>query len=351
MTVIAKACFVEGANQWKIGTVECPDLSPTQVLVGVKAVGICGSDLHYFLEGKNGNFVVREPLIPGHELSAEVLAVGRDVRALRAGQRVAVNPSLSCGRCHYCLEGLENHCSNVFFMGSASKFPHMHGAMRDKMVVEEKQCFVLPDSTPFTTAAFAEPLAVCLHAVEQARTSLMGKNVLVMGAGPIGALTVAAARLAGARAITVVDIQDQTLAAARKMGADVAINSKSDSSAIEELTKERGVFDVTFEATGNFFALNSCIQMTRPCGTIVQVGSMAATGADNTSWNALANKEITYRGTMRFGREYAWAVGYLISGRVDVTPLLSGTFPVENVKEALDMARDRSRAMKVMITF
>ncbi len=351
MTVTAKACFVEGANQWRIDKAECPDLKPNQVLIAVKAVGICGSDLHYFLEGRNGNFIVREPLIPGHELSGAVVSVGAEVTSVTAGQKVAVNPSLSCGRCRYCLEGLENHCSNVFFMGSASKFPHMHGAMRELMVVEERQCFPLPSDMSFTAAAFAEPLAVCLHAVEQAKTSLMGKSVLVMGAGPIGALTVAAARLSGAKDITVVDIQDQTLIAAQKMGADTAINSRNTPEAIEALSKDRGVFDVTFEATGNFHALNSCVQMTRPCGTIVQVGSMSAAGADNCSWNALANKEISYRGTMRFGKEYAWAVNYLVSGRIDAAPLLSGTFPVENVKEALELARDRSRAMKVMITF
>jgi len=202
--------------------VEVPQLTPNGVLVRVRAAGICGSDLHYYFEGKNGDFVIREPLIPGHELAGEVEEIGAGVNRIRPGMRVAVHPGRNCGDCPACRAGRGNLCRNVFFMGSCSRFPHMQGGFADYVLVNESQCYPVARDLPFSTASFAEPLAVALHAVERAG-SLLGRSVLVVGAGPIGLLVLLAARRAGAERICITDILDGPLTLAGRLGADGSV--------------------------------------------------------------------------------------------------------------------------------
>ncbi|MGE8641589.1 MAG: L-idonate 5-dehydrogenase, partial [Achromobacter sp.] len=265
-------CAIHGAQDLRLDEQQPEALGPTQVRVGVKAVGICGSDLHYYRHGKVGDFVIREPLTPGHEASGQVLEVGAAVTAVRPGDRVALDPARTCGVCRYCRQGDSNHCEAVFFFGSASRYPHMQGAMREQVVVQEKQCLPVPDSLSFELAAFGEPLAVALHAVQSAG-SLLGKTVMVVGAGPIGALILMAARLAGASQAIVVDIVDETLATCARVGATRTINAARDPGAIEELAAGKGSVDVCFEASGNYAGLANCIRATRPRGVIVTVGT------------------------------------------------------------------------------
>ena len=260
-------CAIHGAEDLRLVEQAPEPLGPTQVRVGVKAVGICGSDLHYYRHGRVGDFVIREPLTPGHEASGQVLEIGSAVTAVKPGDRVALDPARTCGVCRYCRQGDSNHCEAVFFFGSASRYPHMQGAMREQVVVEEKQCLQVPDSLSFELAAFGEPLAVALHAVRSAG-SLLGKTVMVVGAGPIGALVMMAAKLAGASQLIVVDIVDQTLATCAKVGATRTINAATDPVALEALAAGKGTVDVCFEASGNYAGLANCIRVTRPRGTI-----------------------------------------------------------------------------------
>ena len=147
-------CAIHGAEDLRLVEQAPEPLGPTQVRVGVKAVGICGSDLHYYRHGRVGDFVIREPLTPGHEASGQVLEVGSAVTAVKPGDRVALDPARTCGVCRYCRQGDSNHCEAVFFFGSASRYPHMQGAMREQVVVQEKQCVPVPDSLSFELAAF-----------------------------------------------------------------------------------------------------------------------------------------------------------------------------------------------------
>ncbi len=266
-------CAIHGAEDLRLVEQAPEPLDPTQVRVGVKAVGICGSDLHYYRHGRVGDFIIREPLTPGHEASGQVLEVGSAVTAVKPGDRVALDPARTCGVCRYCRQGDSNHCEAVFFFGSASRYPHMQGAMREQVVVQEKQCVPVPDSLSFELAAFGEPLAVALHAVRSAGT-LLGKTVMVVGAGPIGALVLMAARLAGASQVIVVDIVDQTLATCAKVGATRTINAAAEPAALDELAAGKGTVDVCFEASGNYAGLANCIRATRPRGTIVTVGTL-----------------------------------------------------------------------------
>ncbi|KQW57227.1 L-idonate 5-dehydrogenase [Variovorax sp. Root411] len=342
-------CQIHGARDLRVEDVPIEALSPTQVRVGVKAVGICGSDLHYYQHGRVGDFLIRAPLTPGHEASGQVLEVGAQVTSVRAGDRVALNPSRTCGHCRFCRMGASNHCENVHFFGSASKWPHMQGAMREQVVVEASQCVPVPENLSFELAAFGEPLAVALHAVKEAG-SLLGKTVMVIGTGPIGALILMAAKLAGASRLIAVDIQDQTLAACTRVGATQTINAAKDPSALDALAEGKGQVDVSFEVSGNYAGLANCIRLTRPRGTVVQVGTLNGS-SDGCPFNQIMVKSLTYVGTFRFVDEYAWAVDYLSRGVLDVSPLLTDALPVARVHEAFALAADRQRAMKVMVTF
>ena len=342
-------CAIHAARDLRVDDLAPEAISPTQVRVAVKAVGICGSDLHYFQHGRVGDFVIRAPLTPGHEASGQVLEVGAQVTHVKPGDRVALDPARTCGTCRFCRMGASNHCENVHFFGSASRWPHMQGAMREQVVVEGFQSVSVPADLPFEIAAFGEPLAVALHAVHAAG-SLLGKTVMVVGAGPIGALTLMAARLAGASRLIAVDIVDHTLAACAQVGATETINIATDPQGLDALAAAKGQVDVSFEAAGHYSALANCLRVTRPRGTVVQIGTLSGS-SEECPFNQIMVKSLSYVGTFRFVDEYAWSVDYLARGVVDVSPLLTAAVPVARVHEAFELAADRHRAMKVMVTF
>jgi len=287
---------------------------------------------------------VKHPMVLGHEVAGVVDALGAGVAGLAIGQAVAVNPSLPCGRCRYCLEGAAQHCLDMRFYGSAMRDPHVDGGFREALVCEAAQAVPLPDGLDTTTAAFAEPLAVCLHAARQAGP-LLGRRVLVTGCGPIGALAIAAARMGGAREVIATDLSDAPRSVALKMGAD---RFHADADALAAYASDKGYFDVAMEASGSPRALLGILPVLRPGGTIVQIGI----GGDvPVPMSVLAAKEIAWRGTFRFHAEFAMAVEALAARRIDVAPLLTERFPIERAVEAFALAADRSRAMKVQIAF
>ncbi len=324
-----------------------PALGPRDVEVRIEAGGICGSDLHYYSDGGFGTVRLKEPMILGHEIAGTVSRVGADVASIRAGQRVAVNPSRPCGTCRYCQEGLQQHCLNMLFYGSAMRFPHVQGGFRDVLVCDEAQAVPVPPAMSAAQAAFAEPFAVCLHAVNRAGP-LLGKRVLVTGAGPIGALTVIAARRAGALEIIATDVADAPLAAAKRVGADAAVNV-SEKDVLTRYGSDKGYFDVMFEASGNAAALAGGLAVVRPTGVVVQIG--IAGGEMTVPMNLAVAKEIELRGTFRFHEEFALAVALIGGGLVEVMPLLTETIPLARANEAFALAADRSKAMKVQLAF
>lgn len=343
-----RAVVIHAEKDLRVEETTAPELGPLDVRVKIEAGGICGSDLHYYLHGGFGTIRVREPLILGHEIAGTVEAVGAEVSRVNAGDRVAVNPSRACGRCRYCQMGLQQHCTDMLFYGSAMRFPHVQGGFRDVLVVEERQAVKLPGHVPAAQAAFAEPLSVCLHAVKRAGP-LLGKRVLVTGSGPIGVLTVVAAKAAGAAEIVVTDVVDQPLPTALKMGATGAINVMAEPERLKaEYGAEKGAFDVMFEASGNQHALTGAFEVVRPGGVIVQIG---VGGNFTLPINVLVAKEFDLRGSFRFHEEFDWAVQMIGSGNVDLSPLLTAQIPVERAVEAFDLAADKSRAMKVQLVF
>jgi len=334
-----RAAVLYAAKDLRIEHVAEAPLGPGEVEVRIEAGGICGSDLHYYFDGGFGTVRLREPMILGHEIAGTVTRVGADVARVKPGQRVAVNPSRPCGHCRYCQEGKQQHCLYMRFYGSAMPFPHIQGGFRDVLVCDEAQAVAVPATMSAAQAAFAEPFAVCLHAVNRAGP-LFGKRVLVTGAGPIGALTVIAARRAGALEIVATDVADAPLAAAKRVGADVTINV-SEKDALARYEADKGTFDVMFEASGNARALAGGFAVVRPGGAIVQIG--IAGGEMSLPMNVVVAKEIELRGTFRFHAEFALAVALIGSGLVDVMPLLTATLPLAQA--------DRSKAMKVQLAF
>ena len=214
---------------------------------------------------------------------------------------------------------------------------------------DESQCHVVPPATPHAIAAMAEPLAVCLHAIGRAGP-LLGRRVLITGCGPIGALTCIAARAAGAAHVTVTDVVDPPLRVALDVGADEAINAARAPERIAAYEADKGWFDVAIEASGSPQALITCLACTRPGGRIVQLG-MLPSGAVALPLTRITPKEIELVGTFRFHEEFAQAVDALASGRLDVRPVLSGTFAIEERDAAFAAAADRQRHMKVHLVF
>ncbi|MFO0235550.1 MAG: alcohol dehydrogenase catalytic domain-containing protein, partial [Burkholderiales bacterium] len=161
-------CQVHGAEDLRVVDVPTPQPAPGEALVRLGAAGICGSDMHYYFHGRNGSFVIREPLVPGHEASGVVAAVGAGVTRVKAGDKVAVNPSKPCGRCPGCREGRENLCSNMRFLGSASVFPHMHGTFREFFLMPESQCVPVATDVSLAEIAMSEPFSIALHSAHRA---------------------------------------------------------------------------------------------------------------------------------------------------------------------------------------
>jgi len=290
---------------------------------------------------------IKEPMVLGHEVAGTVVAVAPGVDSVRIGDKVAVNPSRPCGACKFCLEGLPNQCLEMRFYGSAMRTPHVQGAFRNMLLCEATQCVKVADHVPLRLAALAEPFSVGLHAVSRAG-SLLGKRVLVSGCGPIGVLAIAAARVHGAAEIVATDVVDEPLAIARAIGADSTVNVAQDKAWVSRYSADKGSFDVMLECSGNERALRDGLEVMRPRGVVVQLGL----GGDvSIPQNMVVAKELSICGSFRFHAEFALAVRLINEGRVDLSPVVSHTFPMLQARQAFELASDRKQAMKVLIDF
>jgi L-idonate 5-dehydrogenase len=326
-----------------VETIDVPEPGPGEVRLRMAAGGICGSDLHYYHDGGFGAVRVREPIILGHEMAGHVESVGEGVTGLTLGTLVAVNPSLPCNACKFCLAGEPQHCLDMHFLGSAMRMPHEQGGFREWLLADARRCVPMRQGVTAGEAACTEPLSVCLHALNQAGP-VAGKRVLVSGSGPIGVLAVAVARLAGAREIIATDVQDEALSVARAMGATRTVNVARDAAALEPEKADKGQIDAVFECSGSAAAIASDLAVLRPRGTMVQVG---LAGEATVPLSTLVAKEIVWRGTQRFHPEFAWAAELISTRRIDVRPMISATYPIAEAEAAFQLASDRARACKV----
>jgi L-idonate 5-dehydrogenase len=342
-----KAIVIHAPKDLRYEDVASLPLGPNGVRVKIAIGGICGSDLHYYRHGGFGVVRLRHPMVLGHEIAGVVVETGPDVQSLLPGQRVAVNPSLPCGVCAFCQKGLRNHCSDMRFYGSAMRMPHVDGGFREELVCQEEQAVPIPETLTLNEAAFAEPVAVCLHAVRRAG-SLLGKKVLVLGAGPIGMITMLVARSAGARSVAIADLMDEPLRTAADCGADETINVAREAQRLAAYAEGKGTFDVVFEASGSAEATTTALEVVQPTGTIVCVGQGARA---QINMSTIVTKEIFMLGAFRFDEEFRMAVDYIARNRTQIGKLLTATVPAADPTPAFELAADKSRSVKVHLQF
>ncbi|VEA66893.1 L-idonate 5-dehydrogenase [Serratia plymuthica] len=343
MKIQTRSCVVNG--KYDVAVVEQEvEYQGTGTLVKITRGGICGSDLHYYQEGKVGSFQVRQPMVLGHEVIGEVVA--SDSALLTPGQKVALNPSKPCGQCKYCLANQQNQCTQMRFFGSAMYFPHVDGAFTQYKVVDSVQCIAFGADRDEKVMVFAEPLAVAIHAAKQPG-EVKGKKVFVSGVGPIGCLLVAALKALGAGEIVCADLSPRCLDIAGEMGADVRLHAADDDFSV--YLQDKGYFDIAFEVSGHPSSLQRCLEITRAKGTVVQVG-MGGSFPDFPLMLLIA-KELNLLGSFRFVEEFSLAVAWLAEGTVDPLPLLSAEFDNRQLAQALEFAGDKSLAAKVQLVF
>lgn len=343
-----QALVIHAPGDLRVQEVPTPELEAGQMLVRVRCGGICGSDLHYYQHGGFGTVRIQEPMVLGHEVAGAIEAVGPGVASFAVGERVAVSPSRPCGQCRFCQQGLQNHCLDMRYYGSAMRMPHVQGAFRQQIVIDVSQAYRLADHVSDGEGAMAEPLAVALHGVQRAGP-LLGRKVLVTGCGPIGALAIIAARRAGAAHIVATDMGEHPLRKAMQVGADEVINVAQEPEALARFAVDKGQFDVLLEASGNERALRSAFDVLRPRGIVVQLGLSG--GEMQLPFNTVVSKEFDLRGSFRFHEEYATAVELINKRLVDLKPLISATMTFRDPARAFALAADRSQAMKVLLSF
>ena len=314
-----------------------PSPGPHQVLIEVAAVGICGSDVHYYDHGRIADFVVREPLVLGHEASGTIRALGSEVTDRQVGQRVAMEPQETCGRCQECLSGRYNLCPQVEFFAT----PPIDGAFTQYVVLDSMRAHPVPDNLSDEAAALIEPLSVAVWAAQKAAVQ-PGDRVLVTGAGPVGLLCADVARARGAAWVGVSDTNDYRLEVAVQRGASQAINAKAGA-----LADQVDPVDVVLECSGAAPAIHGAFAAAAPAARIVLVGMGAA---DLELPVALIQiKELVVTGTFRYANVYPAAIALAASGLVDLDGLVTGAYGLEQATEALQVAKRDPHTLKPMV--
>lgn len=325
------------AGEVVVDTAPVPEPGPGQVLIEVAAVGVCGSDVHYFDHGRIADFVVTDPLVLGHEASGVIRAVGAGVPADRVGQRVALEPQQTCGRCTQCLSGRYNLCPDVEFFAT----PPVHGAFARYVVLAAHRAHPVPDGLSDEAAALIEPLSVGVWAARKAAIE-PGDRVLITGAGPVGLLCADVARARGAAWVAVSDAVAHRLDVARQRGAhqviDVTQGAPADT--LEPV-------DVIIECSGAAPAVRSAFEVAAPAARIVLVGL----GAPNLELPVadIQIKELVVTGTFRYANCYPAAIALAASGAVDLDGLVTGRFGLDQVAEALQASKNDPHSLKPVV--
>lgn len=342
------AAWLLGVEKLRIQPFNLPSLGPHDVKVRLKAVGICGSDVHHFKEMRCGNFIVKKPMVIGHECAGIIEEVGSQVRSLLVGERVALEPGISCRLCQFCKEGRYNLCRNMKFFGS----PPTNGCLANLVVHPASLCFKLPENVSLEEGAMCEPLSVGVHACRRAKISPETK-VVIIGAGPIGLVTMLAARAFGAPKIVIVDIDNHRLSFAREIGTDEIIRVSTDIKDIgEEVIKIQKAMgspvDVSFDCVGFNKTMSTALNATRRGGKVCLVGmGRSEMTIPLTSSTA---REVDVIGIFRYRNTWPLCIDLLGTGKIDVKPLITHRFGFsqEEVKEAFETSARGGNAIKVM---
>lgn len=343
-----KALLLTAPSKLELVDFPEPQPAPDEVLVRIRACGICGSDIHGW-DGSSGRR--NPPLIMGHEASGEIVATGPRVTSWRAGDRVTFDSMISCGACRFCREGQTNLCENRRVVGVSPAEYKQHGAFAERLAIPARILYRLPDALPFEHAAMVEPVSIAIHAIR--RTQITPQTTaVVVGSGMIGLLVVQALRWAGAKQIIAIDLADNRLALARQLGATHTINSGKGDAAAEVMRLTDGLgADVSFEVVGYTPTLNLAINVLKRGGACVLVGNLSPKTQD-FPMQAVVTKELSLLGSCAStGVDYPLCLDLIARGVIDVKPMIEAVAPLaEGAKwfEKLS-AKDGGRYMKVLL--
>lgn len=341
-----KAAVLTGIRGIKVVEETTPRISrPGDVKIRVTTVGVCGSDIHYYTTGRIGSQVVEYPYSVGHECAGIVMEVGEGVTRVKPGDRIAVDPAISCFACDQCLAGRPHTCRKLLFLGCPGQVP---GCLAEYLVMPEESCYLLPDPLTLTQGALSEPLAIGVYAAK-CSIPLSGAKVGILGSGPIGLSVLAAARAEGAAAVYVTDLIEERLSVARFAGATWAGNPTSIDVPREIAAQEPLGLDVVFECCGRQEALDQALLLLKPGGKLMIVG-IPEVDRVSFSIDLLRRKEICIQNVRRQEGCVTQTLDGMASGSLDVDFMVTHRFPLDRVKEAFDLVADyRDGVVKAMI--
>lgn len=324
-----------------------PEVGVNEVLIKVMDCGICGSDVHYYQHGRIGDFVVEKPMILGHECAGVVVETGKQVRNLAVGDRVAVEPGHTCGKCEFCKTGRYNLCPDVVFLAT----PPYDGAFAEYISYPADMAYRLPDNMDTVEGALLEPFCVGLHAAAQSEGK-PGQSAVILGSGCIGLCTLLALLARGIKKVFLVDIMQKRLTMARELGAFEVINGKEQDTVAEILKRTNGEgVDLVFETAGSPFTTRQTAALVKRGGTVVLVG-MAADPVYPYDFGALMGKEAKIHTVFRYCNLYPTAIDIVSSGGVKLKEIVTDYYAFEDVGKAMeDSVLHKEDMVKAVVHF
>jgi len=331
-----KVAYFTGLRELRILEEPKPTLArPGDVLLRIDSVGVCGSDVHYYVNGRIANQVVEYPATLGHECGGTVMEIGSAVRRLSVGDRVAVDPALACGKCDQCAKGRVNTCRNLRFMGCPEQAP---GAVAEFSVMPADNCYPIPGSISLDEAALVEPLSVGLQAVRLGQV-YPGMKMAILGAGPIGLSVLLCAKAAAPCSVHMTDLLDQRLDMARRMGADWTGNADRQDVEAAVAKSEPDGLDLVLECSGNPACINQGLRMLGPGGTLVIVG-IPPSGDVEFDVHRMRKLELTVKNVRRQLDCIEPVIRLLSTGQIDARPLVTHRFGLAEIREAFELVAD-----------
>ncbi|MBS4218735.1 NAD(P)-dependent alcohol dehydrogenase [Bacillus sp. FJAT-49711] len=340
-----KAAILNKPLDIEVKQVAVPVPKKDEALVKVFCIGVCGSDVHYYEHGKIGRYEVKEPLILGHELAGEVVEIGDNVTNIAIGDRVAVEPGVTCGRCEYCKSGRYNLCPDVVFMAT----PPVDGAWAEHVVIRSDFLFKIPDEMSYEEGALLEPLSVGIHAMKRGKAT-MADRLFVSGLGPIGLLAIQAAKMFGITEIYASDVVPFRGQLAKGLGVTAIFDPIHEDihERIATITEQKGV-NLVVETSGNGKAISDTIKIVNRGGRIVLIG-LPTSDSICLDVNQLIDGEIDVFGVFRYANTYPIAIQALKNSQIDIEDIITHKFSLDDIKDAVELARtQKDTSVKVMI--
>ena len=325
-----KVAVMTAINEMKFEEQPVPTPKADEALVKLEYVGICGSDMHYFEKGRIGDFVVTPPIVLGHECAGTIVKLGENVKHLKIGDRVSIEPGITCKTCPACRKGEYNLCADIEFFAT----PPYDGVFQEYVAHEATMCFKLPDNVSTMEGALIEPLAIGFYAAQKGKAKV-GQKAVVFGAGCIGLVSMLALKASGVSQVYVVDGMENRLEKAVELGANGVVNFKKDDPATKLKELVPGGVDLVIETSGAPSAIKAAIDVCRLAGTIVMVGYSEG---DEVSipMNSAINKELCFESIFRYRHIYPIAIEAVAAGDVNIKNLVSHTFNFDDLPKAME---------------